>query len=195
MSKALSLPGRKEGRTFTHPWQPPRLVFLSWLSGLTWCELMLPPYAAMVLHNSVATAHDGCRFGWAALIPTCLRDNMKDIPVAGGVPVQAHSHELHAAFMHQRTALVGIPLDPRLCPCDGSEDVRVSLVGLSGTGLSRMLGCPWDVRMSLGVIGNVKLHSPLRFRMGSDLLPREQGRHVGLPRSRRAFLLLHRCLG
>ena len=47
-----------------------------------------------VLHDSVALALDGCRFGWAALVFKCFTDHGKDVPLAHGVPVEVHSHQL-----------------------------------------------------------------------------------------------------
>ena len=46
--------------------------------------------------------------------------------------------------------------------------------------------CPtyWDVP-----IGIARLHRIFRFRMGSHLLPIEQGRHINLPRNRRVCRL------
>ena len=136
-----------------------------------------------VLHDSVALAHDGCRFGWAALVFKCFRDHGKDIPITAGVPVRIHSHDLLAAFKHERTVTFdAMPSDPRLCPTDGVK------VCTYHRWFSRPPGraCPtyWDVP-----IGNAKLHRLLRFRMGAHMLPIEQGRHVRLPRSRRVCRL------
>ena len=73
-----------------------------------------------VLHDSVALAHDDCRFGWAALVFRCFIDHGKDIPITAGVSLRIHSHDLLAAFKHERTVTFdAMPLDPRLCPTDG----------------------------------------------------------------------------
>ena len=74
-------------------------------------------------------------------------------------------------------------------PWPWSETVHVSPLIFSSfrSHLPRLLGLYWDrVPMS-----TAKLQRILRFRMGSHLLPIEQGRHLRLPRHRRVCRLCH----
>ena len=136
-----------------------------------------------VLHDSVALASSGCRFGWAALVLKCFSDHAKSPPLTGGLPAEVASHELAQAFKHQRhLAAQSVPLDPRLCPHHGVKLCTYHRWFSRPTGQA----CPtyWDVP-----IGIAKLHRIFRFRMGSHLLPIEQGRHINLPRNRRVCRL------
>ena len=136
-----------------------------------------------VLHDSVALASSGCRFGWAALVLKCFSDHAKSPPLTGGLPAEVASHELAQAFRHGRhLAAESVPLDPRLCPHHGVKSCTYRRWFSRPTGQA----CPtyWDVP-----IGIAKLHRIFRFRMGYHLLPIEQGRHINLPRNRRVCRL------
>ena len=91
----------------------------------------------------------------------------------------------NATFQVQRQAAFdAVPLDPRSCPDPGVKPCTYR------RWFSRPLGhiCPvyWEVPMS-----TAKLQRISRFRMGSHLLPIEQGRHLRLPRHRRVCRLCH----
>ena len=74
------------------------------------------------------------------------------------------------------------------------ESVNYTLLSLRLRWFSRPADqiCPvyWEVPMS-----TAKLQMILRFRMGSHLLPIEQGRHLRLPRHRRVCRLCYAGTG
>ena len=77
-----------------------------------------------------------------------------------------------------------VPLDPRSCPGRG---VKLCTYRRWCSRPADQI-CPvyWEVPMS-----TANLQRILRFRMGSHLLPIEQGRHLRLPRHRHVCRLCH----
>ena len=102
-----------------------------------------------------------------------------------GAPVEVQPDELNLSFqMQQQAAFDAVPLDPRSCPGPG---VKLCTHRRWFSRPAHQV-CPvyWEVPMS-----TAKLQRILRFRMGSHLLPSEQGRHLRLPRHRRVCRLCH----
>ena len=106
-------------------------------------------------------------------------------PLVAGAPVEVQPDELQLSFQMQRQAAFdAVPLDPRSCPGPG---VKLCMYRRWFSRPAHQV-CPvyWEVPMS-----TAKLQRILRFRMGSHLLPIEQGRHLRLPRHRRVCRLCH----
>ena len=106
-------------------------------------------------------------------------------PLVAGAPVEVQPDELQLSFQMQRQAAFdAVPLDPRSCPGPG---VKLCTYRRWFSRPAHQV-CPvyWEVPMS-----TAKLQRILRFRMGSHLLPIEQGRHLRLPRHRRVCRLCH----
>ena len=104
--------------------------------------------------------------------------------MAGG-PVEVQPDELQLSFQMQRQAAFdAVPLDPRSCLGPG---LKLCTYRRWFSRPAHQV-CPvyWEVPMS-----TAKLQRILRFRMGSHLLPIEQGRHLRLPRHRRVCRLCH----
>ena len=99
--------------------------------------------------------------------------------------VEVQPDELQLSFQMQRQAAFdAVPLDPRSCPGPG---VKLWTYRRWFSRPAHQV-CPvyWEVPMC-----TAKLQRILRFRMGSHLLPIEQGRHLRLPRHRRVCRLCH----
>ena len=86
--------------------------------------------------------------------------------------------------MQQQAAFDAVPLDSQSCRGPGGEAVHIS--PLFSRPADQICPVYWEVLMSIA-----KLQRNLRFRMGSHLLPIEQGRHLRLPRHRRVCRLCH----
>ena len=139
----------------------------------------------IVLHDAIAIAHNGCSYGWAAQVFKCFAEHGKSSPLVAGAPVEVQPDELQLSFQMQRQAAFdAVPLDPRSCPGPG---VKLCTYRRWFSRPAHQV-CPvyWEVPMS-----TAKLQRILRFRMGSHLLPIEQGRHLRLPRHRRVCRLCH----
>ena len=139
----------------------------------------------IVLHDAIAIAHNGCSYGWAAQVLKCFAEHGKSSPLVAGAPVEVQPDELQLSFQMQRQAAFdAVPLDPRSCPGPG---VKLCTYRRWFSRPAHQV-CPvyWEVPMS-----TAKLQRILRFRMGSHLLPIEQGRHLRLPRHRRVCRLCH----
>ena len=139
----------------------------------------------IVLHDAIAIAHNGCSYGWAAQVLKCFAEHGKSSPLVVGAPVEVQPDELQLSFQMQRQAAFdAMPLNPRSCPGPG---VKLCTYRRWFSRLAHQV-CPvyWEVPMS-----TAKLQRILRFRMGSHLLPIEQGRHLRLPRHRRVCRLCH----
>ena len=105
--------------------------------------------------------------------------------MVAGAPVEVQPDELQLSFQMQwQAAFDAVPLDPRSCPGPG---VKLCTYRRWFSRPAHQV-CPvyWEVPMSIA-----KLQRILRFRMGSHLLPIEQGRHLRLPRHRRVCRLCH----
>ena len=120
--------------------------------------------------------HHGCSYGWAAQVLKCFAEHGKSSLLVAGAPVEVQPDELQLSFQMQRQAAFdAVPLDPRSCPGPG---VKLCTYRRWFSRPAHQV-CPvyWEVPMS-----TAKLQRILRFRMGSHLLPIEQGRHLRLPR-------------
>ena len=138
---------------------------------------------SLMFHDSVALAQDGCNFGWTAQVCKCFSDHGKSQPVVAGAPVEVQPDSLPEAFEQRRqVAFDAVPLDPRLSSSSGVKLCTYQRWFARPAGSH----CPnyWDVPM-----GTAKLQRIFRFRMGSHMLPIEQGRHLQLPRHRRVCKL------
>ena len=125
--------------------------------------------------------------GSGAQRPTCQLTpaQQRASPLVAGAPVEVQPDELQLSFQMQRQAAFdAVPLDPRSCPGPG---VKLCTYRRWFSRPAHQV-CPvyWEVPMS-----TAKLQRILRFRMGSHLLPIEQGRHLRLPRHRRVCRLCH----
>ena len=135
---------------------------------------------SIVPHDAIAIAQSGWVYGWAAQVFKCFAEHGRYSPLVAGAP-----GELQMAFqMRQQAAFDAVPLDPRSCPGPGVKLCTYC------RWFSRPAGqiCPvyWEDPMS-----TAKLQRILRFRMGTHLLPIEQGRHLRLPRHRHVSRLCH----
>ena len=84
-------------------------------------------------------------------------------------------------------AFDAVPLDPRSCPGPGVKLVKLCTYRCwFSRPADQIFPDYWEIPMS-----TAKLQRILRFRMGSHLLPIEQGRHLRLPRHRRVCRLRH----
>ena len=137
------------------------------------------------LHDAIALAQDGRRFGWAARIVRCTAEHGRSSPLVAGAPVEVQPDELLMAFqMQQQAVFDAVVLDPQSCPGPG---VKLCTYRCWFSRPANQV-CPfyWDVPMS-----TAELQRVLRFRIGFHLLPIEQGRHLRLPRHRRVCRLCH----
>ena len=99
-------------------------------------------------------------------------------------PVEVQPDELQLSFQVQRQAAFdAVPLDPRSCPGPGVKLCTYR----------RWFSRPSDHICPVYPMSIAKLQRILRFRMGSHLLPIEQGRHLRLPRHRRVCRLCRLC--
>ena len=122
-----------------------------------------------------------------ACAASCNAPTKQKKPLVAGAPVEVQPDELllPVAFqMQQQAAFDAVPWDPRSCPGQG---VKLCTCRRWFSRPADLI-CPvyWEVPMS-----TAKLQTILRFRMGSQLLPIEQGRHLRLPRHRRVCKLCH----
>ena len=115
----------------------------------------------------------------------CFAEHGKSTPLMAGAPIEVQPDELLLAFeAQQQAAFDAAPLDPRSCPCLGVK-LCTYRRWFARPAHQRCPAC-WEVPMS-----TAKLQKILRFRMGSHLLPIEQGRQLRLPRHRRVCRLCH----
>ena len=134
-----------------------------------WCYLWLAAGKGEC-HNLAlkAPVYDSNNGPWRHLAPFC--DMQPD--------------ELQLSFQMQRQAAFdAVPLDPRSCHGPG---VKLCTYRRWFSPAHQVCPVYWEVPMS-----TAKLQRILRFRMGSHLLPIEQGRHLRLPRHRRVCRLCH----
>ena len=139
----------------------------------------------IVLHYAIAIAHNGCSYGWAAQVFKCFAEHGKSSPLVAGAPVEVQPDYLQLSFQMQRQAAFdAVPLDPRSCPGPG---VKLCTYRRWFSRPAHQV-CPVyrEVPMS-----TAKLQRILIFRMGSHLLPIEQGCRLRLPRHRRVCRLCH----
>ena len=139
----------------------------------------------IVLHDAIAIAHNGCSYGWAAQVFKCFAEHGKSSPLVAGAPVEVQPDELQLSFQTQRQAAFdAVPLDPRSCPGPG---LKLCTYRRWFSRPTHQV-CPvyWEALMS-----TARLQRILRFRMGSNLLPIEQGHHLRLPHHRRVCRLCH----
>ena len=69
------------------------------------------------LHDDIAMADNGCRYGWAAQVFKCFAEHGKSSPLVAGAPVEVQPDELQLSFqMQPQAALDAVPLDPGSCP-------------------------------------------------------------------------------
>ena len=139
----------------------------------------------IVLHDAIAIAHNGCSYGWAAQVFKCFAEHGKSSPLVAGAPIEVQPDELQLSFQMQlQAAFDAVPLDRRSCPGPG---VKLCTYRPWFSRPAHQV-CPvyWEIPMS-----TAKLQRILRFRIGSHLLPIEQGRHLCLPRHRRVCRLCH----
>ena len=132
----------------------------------------------VVLHDAIAIAQSG-GYGWAAQVFKCFAEHGRYSPLVAGAALEVQPSELHLAFqMRQQAAFDAVPLDPRSCPGPG---VKLCTYRRWFSRPADQI-CPvyWEVPMSIAELQRI-----LRFRMGSHLLPTEQGRHLRLPCNRR----------
>ena len=119
------------------------------------------------------------------LFQACMRQApiVKKTPATCG-SLRAH-YELALSFQVQRQAAFdALPLDPRSCPGPGLK--LCTCRRLFSRPAHQVCPIYWEVPMSIA-----KLQRILRFRIGSHLLPIEQGRHLRLPRHRRVCRVCH----
>ena len=138
-----------------------------------------------IRHDAIAIAHNGCSYGWAAQVFKCFAEHGKSSPLVAGAPVEVQPDELQLSFQMQRQAAFdAVPLDPRSCPGPG---VKLCTYRRWFSRPAHQV-CPVYLEVPMST---AKLQRILRFRMGSHLLPIEQGRHLRLPRHRRVCRLCH----
>ena len=173
----LSLKSLEPGEGTLSGWSVGKLVNDFWWRQVLsfWNAMMQADTGSItniVLHDAIAIAQNGCSYGWAAQVFRCFAEHGKSSPlVAGalGAPVELQPDELQLSFqLQQQAAFDAVPLDPRCCPSPG---VKLCTYPRWFSRPSDHI-CPvyWEVPMS-----TAKLQRILRFRMGSHLLPIEQG--------------------
>ena len=100
-----------------------------------------------------------------------------------GAPVEVQPDELQLSSPVQRQAAFdAVPLDPRSCP--GPGVVLCTYRRWFSRPSDHICPVYWEVPMSTAKLQRI-------FRMGSHLMPIEQGRHLRLPRHRRVCRLCH----
>ena len=112
-------------------------------------------------------------------------DHGKSQPVVAGAPVEVRPDPWPEAFEQRRqVAFDAVPLDPRVSSSSGVKLCTYQRWFARPAGSH----CPnsWDIPM-----GTAKVQRIFRVRMGSHMLPIEQGRHLQLPRHRRVCKLCH----
>ena len=74
----------------------------------------------IVLHDAIATAHNGCSYVWAAQIFKCVAEHGKSSPLVAGAPVEVQPDKLQLSLqMQQQAAFDAVRLDLRSCPGSG----------------------------------------------------------------------------
>ena len=120
-----------------------------------------------------------------------MAEHGKYSPLVACANVEVQPDELQLAFqMQQQAAFDAVPLDPRSCPGPGGK-LYTYCRWFSRPAVQI---CPVYWAVPLSTLSTAKLQSILRFRMGSHLLPIEQGHHQRLPRHyrhRRVYRLCH----